>query len=114
MIASDVIPTSRSAARPMRRRAVAWTAVPACGLLGLAGLLASCAGSASSAGPTVNRVPEGAAGPALGAPGTTTANLVGSRCKGGVCTCRKRDGDKREAEPPDADHKRFEIRIGAE
>jgi hypothetical protein len=62
----------------------------------------------------VNRAPEAAAGEPIGPAGSTTANLVGSRCKGGVCTCRKRGVADREAEPPDADHKRFEIRVGAE
>ena len=90
-------------------RLSAWTALGACGLLALA----SCA-SSSSPGPTINRAPEAPAGAPIGSPGTTTANLVGARCKGGVCTCRKRDGDRREAEPPDADHKRFEIRVGAQ
>jgi hypothetical protein len=46
---------------------------------------------------------------------TTTATLAGARCHGGHCTCCKpTPGDRAENPPPDADHKRFEIRLGAE
>jgi hypothetical protein len=78
--------------------------------------LASCAGSSASAssGSGVNRAPESPGGEPIGPPGTATANLAGSRCKAGICTCRRREGDAREADPPDEDHKRFEIRVGAE
>src|SRR4051812_22650646 len=106
-----VTPSRRG--RRCARRTSVWTALGAGGLLALG----SCAGSSSS-GPTVNRAPEAtpeaSRGAPIRAPGTTTANLVGARCKGGACTCRKRDGDRRGAGPPDADHKRFEIRVGAE
>jgi hypothetical protein len=50
-------------------------------------------------------------------PGAHDANLAGARCRPGSgepCTCRQRPGDVAETAPPDADHKRFEIRLGAE
>jgi hypothetical protein len=42
--------------------------------------------------------------------------MAGARCHGGSCVCRTPDvkGDQAEKAPPDADHKRFEIRVGAE
>jgi hypothetical protein len=56
----------------------------------------------------------GASGPRSGGGATTTAALAGARCRGGHCTCRKGTGDNAENPPPDADHKRFEIRLDAE
>jgi hypothetical protein len=44
----------------------------------------------------------------------TTATVVGARCHDGRCACRKGGRDDAETAPPDADHKRFEIRVGAE
>jgi hypothetical protein len=76
--------------------------------------LASCAGPSAPSGSGVNRAPESAAAEPSGPPGSATANLVGARCKGGLCTCRKAKGDARETDPPDEDHKRFEIRVGAQ
>jgi hypothetical protein len=57
----------------------------------------------------------GAGGPSspAAATGARDANLAGARCSGGVCTCRARNGDTNESKPPDEDHKRFEIRLGA-
>ncbi|HVZ75574.1 MAG TPA: hypothetical protein VHJ20_24545 [Polyangia bacterium] len=45
--------------------------------------------------------------------GAVGANLGGARCRGGVCACRGRGVDDVETSPPDADHKRFEFRLGA-
>jgi hypothetical protein len=84
-------------------------------LLALAAGLAaaSCGGAAASSGSAqVNRAPESAAAPS-GPPGTAMANLAGGRCQGATCSCRK-PSDKAENPAPDADHKRFEIRLGAE
>lgn len=50
-------------------------------------------------------------------PGARDANLAGARCQPGSgvpCTCRARPAEVAETAPPDADHKRFEIRLGAE
>src|SRR4051794_23776414 len=68
---------------------------------------ASSAAAASSPGESVGHRPGGA---------STTATLVGARCKDGDghCSCR-RPGDNHPENPlPDADHKRFEIRLGNE
>jgi hypothetical protein len=47
-------------------------------------------------------------------PGARDANLAGARCSGnGPCKCRDRNGNPAEATPPDAEHKRFEIRMAA-
>lgn len=43
-----------------------------------------------------------------------SANLAGSRCHGTTCTCRNPSGPAGEDPPPDAAHKRFEIRLAAE
>ncbi len=48
--------------------------------------------------------------------GARDAHLAGARCKGGPgapCACRQKNGDVAETRPPDADHKRFEIRLSA-
>ena len=53
---------------------------------------------------------------AMVTPGARDANLAGSRCRGGAdapCQCRERGGAVAETAPPDADHKRLEIRLGA-
>jgi hypothetical protein len=58
-----------------------------------------------------------AAVPAPVAPAARDANLAGARCRpgsGAPCVCRQRPGDVVETAPPDADHKRFEVRLGAE
>src|SRR6185369_9492432 len=122
MSASDRISPSTlpAAAQPRRRRSSTplLTALSTGGLLVLGGCASSTPGQGQSAqtGPSVNRAPESPAAAPMGPPGTSTATLVGSRCKGGVCTCRHPQNvkDQKEAEPPDEDHKRFEIRLGAE
>ncbi|HLK89194.1 MAG TPA: hypothetical protein VKZ18_04815 [Polyangia bacterium] len=53
---------------------------------------------------------------AVEAPAAREANLAGARCTGGPtapCACRSKNGDVAEKSPPDADHKRFEIRLDA-
>src|ERR1022692_73893 len=53
---------------------------------------------------------------AMVTPGARDANLAGSRCRGGAdapCQCRERGGAVAGTAPPDADHKRLEIRLGA-
>jgi hypothetical protein len=81
------------------------TSIAAAALLALA-LGAGCAESSAGApGASAVAPPE--------APGARDANLAGARCSGGQCTCRARNGDVNESKPPDADHKRFEIRLGA-
>ncbi|HVV48504.1 MAG TPA: hypothetical protein VHO06_02505 [Polyangia bacterium] len=84
-----------------------WTRHLAAALLACAG----CAGASGSGG-------AGAAGTpaAVETPGARDANLAGARCKGGPgapCACRHQGRDDAEAQPPDADHKRFELRLGA-
>jgi hypothetical protein len=72
----------------------------------------ACAGSSASGGAATE--PGGPA--AIEAPAAHNANLAGARCKGGPgapCACRQKNGDVAERQPPDADHKRFEIRLGA-
>ena len=81
------------------------TSIAAAALLALA-LGAGCAESSAPA-------PAASAAARAEAPGARDANLAGARCSGGVCTCRARNGDVNESKPPDADHKRFEIRLGA-
>jgi hypothetical protein len=97
----------------MRRRLPArLTPHLAAALLWLAaGFGAACSGTA----------PSGAAASAVviappATPGARDANLAGARCTPGgaaPCTCRARPGDVAEKKPPDADHKRFEIRLRA-
>jgi hypothetical protein len=75
----------------------------------VAGAGTGCAGSGTAG-----------AGPApapVAVAGARDANLAGARCPGGPnapCRCRDRSADPAETAPPDADHKRFEIRLGAE
>jgi len=64
--------------------------------------------------------PAGTGRPASGGiepEGARNANLAGARCKSGApCICRNRDGGPQaqaESPPPDEQHKRFEIRLGA-
>jgi hypothetical protein len=91
-------------------------------LLAWVALLAGAAGCASAVapGPAAGSLAAGPAAPARGTrPVTataTTALLAGSRCQGDRCICRKGSGkaDNAESPPPDADHKRFEIRLGTE
>ena len=75
---------------------------------------AGCAGasSASAAAPTS---PGESVGHRSGA-ASTTATLVGARCKDGDghCSCRRPGDNHAENPPPDADHKRLEIRLGNE
>jgi len=107
---SDVAASTVAAPRLMVRRHFArWTSYAAAALLSLAGMV-GCAGSSSAAA--------GGGAPAaapIGAPGARDANLAGARCAGGAgapCSCRARNGeDNGEKQPPDADHKRFEIRL---
>lgn len=85
----------------------------------IAGMLLSMAtacgaGCDGSLGPASKRTIAVSSAPVT--PGARDANLAGSRCKGGAgaqCTCRRPEGDVVETSPPDADHKRFEIRLGA-
>jgi hypothetical protein len=77
--------------------------------------LLSCAGPSASA-PTGGAAPAVASAPATPAESVPAAraNLGGRRCHDAVCTCRSRgSGDDGETPPPDAGHKRFEIRLGA-
>jgi hypothetical protein len=76
-------------------------------------LAAGCAGpSGASAGAGPASPGESVGHRSGGA--STTATLVGARCQDGHCSCR-RPGDRHpENPPPDADHKRFEIRLGNE
>ena len=75
-------------------------------------LVAGCAGSSAS-GPAGSGANAAAPAP-LEEPGARNANLAGTRCASGVpCQCRDRKGDPAEKTPPDADHKRFEIRLSA-
>jgi hypothetical protein len=85
------------------------TRIAAPALLGAALVSAACAGSAA-AGPGGSSAPVAAA---LEKPGARNANLAGARCKDGApCKCRLRPGgEAAENPPPDAEHKRFEIRI---
>jgi hypothetical protein len=86
-----------------------WTRAGTLGLLAAA----SCAGGAGGAGqPGLVAAPPPVHAP--GPPGTATAQLAGGRCRDGRCTCRKPGDHKAEDPPPLADHKRFEIRVGAE
>jgi hypothetical protein len=77
---------------------------------------AGCAGTSASSG----AAPGGpGAPPSVEPPGARDANLAGARCTGGPsapCTCRAKNGgvgEVAEKTPPDADHKRFEIRLAA-
>jgi hypothetical protein len=92
----------------LHQRLEHWTLSAAAALLALA-LGAGCA--ESSAGRTASG--DGPATARGGTPGARDANLTGARCSGGRCTCRQRNGDVDESKPPDADHKRFEIRLDA-
>jgi hypothetical protein len=82
-----------------------------------------CAGCAGCAGATATSAPGEAAPTVLAAPaaaekpGARDANLAGGRCRrgpGAPCSCRDRHGAPAERPPPDAEHKRFEIRLAAE
>jgi hypothetical protein len=89
-----------------------WTPHFGAALLSLA-LCFGCAGPSAS-GSSGDRA--AAPGAAIEAPGARNANLAGARCTGGPgapCACRQKNGDVAERRPPDADHKRFEIRLGA-
>jgi hypothetical protein len=88
----------------------AWTALGRAGLLAFAALLVAAVASCAATSPAAA---SGANGPPA-QPGTTTVTMAGGRCAGGICKCRKGHGDKAENPPPDEDHKRFEIRVGAE
>ncbi|HET6282072.1 MAG TPA: hypothetical protein VFH73_13985 [Polyangia bacterium] len=82
----------------------------------LAGMLvlSGCAGPAASASASAS-ASGNPASPATGPGGpSTTATLAGSRCDAGLCACRNRIGSPAESPPPPEDHKRFEIRLGAE
>jgi len=83
-------------------------------VLALASALAGagCAGPSASA-PPAEATAAAAAPVTPGERGARGANLAGARCQGSVCTCRSRGVDDAEKSPPDAGHKRFEIRIGA-
>jgi hypothetical protein len=92
-----------------------WTPHFAAALLSLA-CGVGCAGSSSPGGGASSAGPSTAPGAAIEAPGAREAHLAGARCSGGPgapCACRQKNGDVAETRPPDADHKRFEIRLGA-
>lgn len=80
---------------------------------GCASTSSSSSSGAGSPGTSPGRAPGGSAP-------STTATMAGARCHDGHCTCRQvvagGGGGKEAAEtaPPDADHKRFEIRVDAE
>jgi hypothetical protein len=90
----------------------------------LAPLGACAAGTSSATGPGAS--PSGPAGGLFAGGGSdavrlphatapsSSATLVGTRCHDGHCTCRKGGRDDAENPPPDADHKRFEIRVGVD
>jgi hypothetical protein len=80
-------------------------------LLGGALTSVACAGPSAS-GPTVASAKPAAASAPANEAGSRAANLAGSRCHGAVCTCRGAV-DAAESAPPDAEHKRFELRLGA-
>jgi len=103
------------------------TPVPACGLLRrsllaspalvvLASLgAAGCAGASTASPAGTPSSPPESVGHRSGA-ASTTATLVGARCKDGDghCSCRRPGDNHAENPPPDADHKRLEIRLGNE
>jgi len=93
----------------LHQRLVHSTSIAPVALLALAFNLAGpgCAESSPSAAPA------SAGAPVAASAGARDANLAGARCTGGHCACRQRNGDVDESKPPDADHKRFEIRLGA-
>ena len=97
----------------MRRRSPLERLTPhaALALLALAAISGlGCSGAAPS-----GVAGRGPAIPAPATPGARYANLAGARCRpgsGAPCTCRGR-GDVAETSPPDANHKRFEIRLSA-
>jgi hypothetical protein len=85
--------------------------------------LGACASSGTTSSRGSRADGPGAAGAAAGsdavssgaaAPLATGANLAGSRCRGGTCTCRDLHAGGAEDPPPDEGHKRFELRLGAE
>jgi hypothetical protein len=90
-----------------------WTPHFAAALLSLA-CCVGCAGTSAPGGSQGTTAT--APGAALERPGARDANLAGARCSGGPgapCSCRQKTGHAPETRPPDADHKRFEIRLGA-
>jgi len=96
------------------RRGVLASLVLVVGAVGCAGTSGASSGASSGAG---SSAPAGSGGHRSGA-ASTTATLVGARCQkgdgAGHCSCR-RPGDTHAENPaPDADHKRFEIRLGNE
>lgn len=104
---SDVS-ASTTVSLPRRRR---WTPNLAAALL--AGACVGCAGSSAAGGAAAG---EPGTPAAVEAPGARDAHLAGARCTGGPaapCACRQKNGDVAETRPPDADHKRFEIRLSA-
>jgi hypothetical protein len=97
----------------MRRRCPErLTPRPALALLAAAAAaqVVACSGAAPSGAAVGNAI---VAAPAT--PGARDAHLAGARCKPGSgepCVCRQRPGEVAEKSPPDADHKRFEVRLG--
>jgi hypothetical protein len=79
----------------------------------LACACAGCAGSSAAGGAAAG---EPGTPAAVESPGARDAHLAGARCTdgpGAPCACRQKNGDVAEKRPPDADHKRFEIRLSA-
>jgi hypothetical protein len=68
------------------------------------------------AGPSASGARGGGPAAAPVTPGARDANLAGARCRpsgGAPCACRAGADDVVESAAPDADHKRFEIRLSA-
>jgi len=106
------VASASTAAAPRRMPDSALTRVAGPALLAAAVSL-GCSGSVAAG-------PAGTGRPASGGiepEGARNANLAGARCKSGApCICRNRDGGPQaqaESPPPDEQHKRFEIRLGA-
>src|SRR5579863_4472715 len=102
------VSASTTVTSSFRRR---WTPPLAGALLVCA--CAGCAGSSAAGGAAPG---EPGTPAAVEVPGARDAHLAGARCTGGPdapCACRQKNGDVVEKKPPDADHKRFEIRLGA-
>lgn len=79
----------------------------------MAAALLACAGCAGASASSAAAPGAPSAAEAVGA---RNANLAGVRCAGGPaapCACRDKAGARAEKNPPDADHKRFEIRLAA-
>jgi hypothetical protein len=79
-------------------------------LAGLGG--AGCAAPSASGSKAEPATVAAAPAPPVVKTGARGANVAGARCHGDVCECRTRGAEAKETSPPDAGHKRFEIRVG--